>query len=73
MDENFILKDPEELRDMYEKIVNQEKMLVLYCHVALRASVLYTVGKALGYDVLLYDGSFNEWDGLDESYPVEGE
>ncbi|MBR9998541.1 MAG: sulfurtransferase [Cyclobacteriaceae bacterium] len=74
VDENFTLLEPGRLRDMYTNIIDEEeKTLVCYCHVALRASVLYTVGKALGYDVRLYDGSFNEWDGLDESFPVENE
>lgn len=74
VDEHFVLLKSDSLREMYKRIIeNEDKTLVLYCHVALRASVLYTIGKALGYHVLLYDGSYNEWDGLDDSYPVESE
>jgi thiosulfate/3-mercaptopyruvate sulfurtransferase len=74
VDEYFILHASDTLRTMFDRITNgSNRMLIMYCHVGLRASVLYTVGKALGYDVRLYDGSFNEWDGLDPSYPVQGE
>ncbi len=73
-DDHFVLLEPDSLREKYEKIIERDdRILVLYCHVALRASVLYTVGKAMGYNVLLYDGSYNEWDHLDFSYPVESE
>lgn len=74
VDDHFVLLEPDSLGQMYQKIVGPEQnTLIMYCHVGLRASVLYTVGKALGYNVLLYDGSYNEWDGLDISYPVENE
>lgn len=72
VDDHFVLLSTDSLKQKYLEIVGGEKKkLILYCHVALRASVLYTVGKALGYEVYLYDGSYNEWDGLDDSYPVE--
>jgi len=72
VDENFYLLEPDTLRQKFKKIIiDADQILVLYCHVGLRASVLYTIGKALGYNVRLYDGSYNEWDGLDPSYPVE--
>ena len=74
VDDHFVLLEPDSLRQLYREVVGPEQnTLIMYCHVGLRASVLYTVGKALGYNVLLYDGSFNEWDGLDISYPVENE
>lgn len=72
VNDQFFLLPADTLKQMYRKIAGTEKKkLILYCHVALRASVLYTVGKALGYEVRLYDGSYNEWDGLDDTYPVE--
>lgn len=40
--------------------------LVTYCRVGSRASVLYFVGRLLGYQVRLYDGSMNEWAGRPE-------
>jgi thiosulfate/3-mercaptopyruvate sulfurtransferase len=42
------------------------KALITYCRVGSRASVLYFVGRLLGYQVRLYDGSMNEWAGRPE-------
>ncbi len=74
VDDHFFLLNQDSLKLLYQRKVGPEKkILIAYCHVALRASVIYTVGKALGYEVRLYDGSYNEWDGLDTSYPVEND
>ncbi len=72
VDEYFYMLDYDALNEMFKKTVDtSNQTLIMYCHVGLRASVLYTIGKALGYNVRLYDGSFNEWDRLDHSYSVE--
>jgi thiosulfate/3-mercaptopyruvate sulfurtransferase len=66
VDENFKLLNKSELAEMFESTgLLKDHILIAYCHVGLRASVIFTVGKALGYTVRLYDGSYNEWDGLD--------
>ncbi len=70
VDENLFMKDTNTLRALYESQgVNKKDEVVAYCHVGLRASVIYTVAKGLGYKAKLYDGSYNEWDGLGEEYP----
>ena len=72
LDENKFLKNKEELQQyFYEAGVDDRKKVITYCHVGLRATVLYTIAKRLGYEARLYDGSFNEWDKLDSSYLVE--
>jgi thiosulfate/3-mercaptopyruvate sulfurtransferase len=38
-----------------------EKPVVAYCMVGMRASVVYFVGRHLGYDARLYDGSIMDW------------
>ena len=72
VDENHFLIPQDSLRSMYEKAgMTHEKTLVSYCHVGLRASVIYTIGISLGYKAELYDGSYNEWDRQTDQYPVE--
>lgn len=72
VDENMFIKNKATLTEYYTGIgLSPKTQVVSYCHVGLRASVIYTVAKYLGYDAKLYDGSFNEYDTLDDSYPVE--
>ena len=72
VDENQFMKSRETLLDFYQNAgVKKKEEVVAYCHVGLRASVIYTMAKALGYKVKLYDGSYNEWDTLSDDYPVK--
>ncbi|RLD22000.1 MAG: sulfurtransferase, partial [Bacteroidetes bacterium] len=72
VDENQKLKSAGELQEyFFSEGINKDDKVITYCHVGLRATVLYTISKSLGYDTKMYDGSYNEWDRLDESYPVD--
>ena len=72
VDENQKLKSQNELRSFFvEQDIGQEQDVITYCHVGLRATVIWTVAQGLGHKALMYDGSFNEWDRLDEEYTVE--
>ena len=72
LDKHKFLKSKEDLEKyFFEAGVGEQKKVITYCHVGLRATVLYTIAKALGYQAQLYDGSFNEWDKLDSQYLVE--
>lgn len=72
VDENMFIKDKATLAQMYSaQGVAEGEQVVAYCHVGLRASTVYTLAKYLGFQARLYDGSFNEWDGLSEEYKVE--
>ena len=44
--------------------------LVTYCHIGQQATVPFFVARLLGYDVRLFDGSFEEWS-ANTSVPVE--
>ena len=72
VDDNFYLADQKELKKLFKSAdADDVTTIATYCHIGLRASVLYTVAKSLGYNVKLYDGSMNEWETLDDSYPLE--
>lgn len=46
------------------------KRLIAYCAIGQQASVVYLVGRLLGRDVRLYDGSWDDWS-QHADYPVE--
>jgi len=59
--------EPDALRQLLAGVgATPGKSLITYCRVGSRASVLYFVGRLLGYQVRLYDGSMNEWAGRPE-------
>lgn len=49
-----------------------EKTHVSYCMVGLRASVDYLAARMMGWDVLLYDGSWRNWSTRDDLPAVTG-
>lgn len=51
--------------------LDKDEPIVLYCHIGMQLTVVYTAAKMLGYrNIKMYDPSFNVW-GKDESLPVE--
>lgn len=44
--------------------------VVTYCHIGIQGCVAYVAARSLGYDVALYDGSFEDWSRRSE-LPVE--
>lgn len=52
------------LRELFDKAgVKQGEEVAAYCHVGQTASMVYFAARYLGYNVHLYDGSFDEWGG----------
>lgn len=50
--------------------LKKDQGIVLYCHIGLQLTVVYTAAKMLGYDnIKVYDASFHEW-GADTTLPV---
>jgi thiosulfate/3-mercaptopyruvate sulfurtransferase len=60
-DTNHLLPDAR-LRDMFAQAgVKPNDTVVAYCHVGQQATALLFAAEALGYNVKLYDGSFQDW------------
>ncbi len=61
-DEQGKLKSHDALRQQFAAAgVKEGDHLVTYCHIGQQASLLYFTARYLGYDVRLYDGSWEEW------------
>jgi thiosulfate/3-mercaptopyruvate sulfurtransferase len=64
------LKPAAELRKLFgDAGVKPGDTLVAYCHIGQQATQIILAARTLGFRVLLYDGSFEEWSRKD--YPVE--
>lgn len=62
---------PDSLRAVFARAgVKPGSHLVTYCHVGQQATLVYFAGRSIGYDVSVYDGSFEDW--ADRELPVEG-
>jgi thiosulfate/3-mercaptopyruvate sulfurtransferase len=58
---NRLLPDPR-LRELFTKAgVKPNDTIVAYCHIGQQATALLFAAETLGYDVRLYDGSFQDW------------
>ena len=65
-DKAYQFKSNAELEKLFrESGMDREKTTVVYCGSGVRASVSFLAARHLGYPVLLYDGSYEEWDHLD--------
>lgn len=64
-DSAYRLRSDEELKKIFHKAgMDLEKVTVVYCGSGIRASVSYLAARHLQYQVLLYDGSYGEWEEL---------
>ena len=71
--ESPVLRSPGELYRLYEKAGAQRgQTIVAYCRTGGQASHAYFTLKYLGYDVVMYDGSFFEWSNTEATPVVTG-
>ena len=71
--ERPVLRSPGELYRLYEKAGTQHgRTVVAYCRTGGQASHAYFTLKYLGYDVVMYDGSFFEWSNTEATPIVTG-
>ena len=71
--ENPTLRSVAELRRLYEEAgVQHGRTIVTYCRTGGQASHAYFTLKYLGYDVVMYDGSYFEWSNTEGTPVVAG-
>lgn len=71
--ENPTMKPPSELSRIYEAAgLKAGQKAVTYCNTGMQASHAYFTLKYLGYDVMMYDGSFSEWSSAEGAQVVKG-
>jgi thiosulfate/3-mercaptopyruvate sulfurtransferase len=59
--EPVFLSEPE-LRALFQRAgATDDKSVIVYCMIGMRASVAYFVSRYLGYDTKFYDGSWVDW------------
>ncbi|HET9696084.1 MAG TPA: sulfurtransferase [Terriglobales bacterium] len=74
MPEQNHYRSPEELEKAYTSAgVVKGKKVITYCEIGWQASHDYFTAKYLGYDVKMYDGSFNEWNDVKKAPVVKGD
>jgi rhodanese-related sulfurtransferase len=69
-----VMRPPAELRRLYEAAgATADRKVVTYCRTGGQASHAYFTAKYLGYDVVMYDGSFFEWSKTEGTAVVSGQ
>jgi thiosulfate/3-mercaptopyruvate sulfurtransferase len=62
------------LKDLFRTAgLKPGNLMVSYCHIGQRATVLYFTAKMLGYDAKMYDGSWEDWSHRTDLPIVTGE
>ncbi len=72
--DNNKFKSPDALKELFQSAgMKQGNLMVSYCHIGQRATVLYFTAKMLGYDAKMYDGSWEDWSHRKDLPIVTGE
>jgi len=72
--DNNKFKSPDALKELFRAAgLKPGSLMVSYCHIGQRATVLYFTAKMLGYDAKMYDGSWEDWSHRKDLPIVTGE
>ncbi len=72
--DNNKFKSPDTLKELFQAAgLKPGNLMVSYCHIGQRATVLYFTAKMLGYDAKMYDGSWEDWSHRKDLPIVTGE
>jgi thiosulfate/3-mercaptopyruvate sulfurtransferase len=72
--DNNKFKSADALKDLFRAAgLRPGHLMVSYCHIGQRATVLYFTAKMLGYDAKMYDGSWEDWSHRQDLPIVTGE
>ena len=67
-------KSPDQLKALFTAAgLKPGNLMVSYCHIGQRATVLYFTAKMLGYQAKMYDGSWEDWSHRKDLPIVQGE
>jgi thiosulfate/3-mercaptopyruvate sulfurtransferase len=62
-DDAFLFKPGESLKQLFSNAgVKTGDTVVVYCHIGMQATAVWFAARTLGYNVMLYDGSFHDWE-----------
>lgn len=71
LDSTSSLLGRDRLQAVFDSLgIRKGTTVVSYCHVGQQATVVYAVARMLGFDAVVYDGSFEDWNVRGEEYPV---
>jgi thiosulfate/3-mercaptopyruvate sulfurtransferase len=72
--DNNKFKSQDALKELFRTAgLKSGNLMVSYCHIGQRATVLYFTAKMLGYDAKMYDGSWEDWSHRKDLPIVSGE
>ena len=72
--DNNKFKSPDALKELFRTAgLKPGNLMVSYCHIGQRATVLYFTAKMLGYGAKMYDGSWEDWSHRKDLPIVTGE
>jgi thiosulfate/3-mercaptopyruvate sulfurtransferase len=72
--DNNKFKSPDALQELFRAAgLKPGNLMVSYCHIGQRATILYFTAKMLGYQAKMYDGSWEDWSHRKDLPIVTGE